>query len=30
VRDVEVGPNGNIFVALEDAGRIVRLTRINK
>ena len=29
VRDVEVGPNGNIFVALEDAGRIVRLTRIN-
>ena len=30
VRDVEVGPNGNIFVALEDPGRIVRLTRINK
>ena len=30
VRDVEVGPNGNIFVALEDPGRIVRLTRINR
>ena len=30
VRDVEVGPNGNIFVALENPGRIVRLTRIKK
>ena len=30
VRDVEVGLNGNIFVALEDPGRIVRLTKINK
>ena len=29
VRDVEVGPNGNIFVALEKPGRIVKLTRIN-
>ena len=25
VRDVEVGPNGNIYVALEDPGRIVKL-----
>ena len=28
VRDVEVGPDGNIYVALEDPGRIVRLTPI--
>ena len=28
VRDVEVGPDGNIFVALEEPGRIVKLTRI--
>ena len=27
VRDVEVGPNGNIFVALENPGRIVKLSR---
>ena len=29
IRDVEVGPDGNIFVALEEPGRIVKLTRIN-
>jgi glucose/arabinose dehydrogenase len=26
VRDVEVGPGGLIYVALEDPGRIVRLS----
>ena len=28
VRDVEVGPNGNIYVALENPGRIVKLRNI--
>ena len=28
VRDVEVGPDGDIYVALENPGRIVRLTQI--
>ncbi len=30
VRDVEVGPDGIIYVALEDPGRIVKLTRYSK
>ena len=30
VRDVEVGPDGIIYVALEDPGRIVKLTRYIK
>ena len=30
VRDVEVGPDGMIYVALEDPGRIVKLTRYSK
>ena len=30
VRDVEVGPDGIIYVALEDPGRIVKLTRYTK
>ena len=30
VRDIEVGPDGMIYVALEDPGRIVKLTRYSK
>ena len=30
VRDVEVGPSGKIYVALEDPGRIVVLSQISK
>ncbi len=30
VRDVEIGPNGMIYVALEDPGRIVQISRYNK
>jgi len=30
VRDVEVGPDGMIYIALEDPGRIVKLTRYSK
>ena len=30
VRDVEVDSNGDIYVALENPGRIVRLTKIIK
>ena len=30
VRDVEVGPDGIIYVSLEDPGRIVKLTRYSK
>ena len=30
VRDVEIGPNGMIYVALEDPGRIVQISRYSK
>ena len=30
VRDVEIGPNGIIYVALEDPGRIVQISRYRK
>jgi len=30
VRDVEIGPNGMIYVALEDPGRIVQISRHSK
>ena len=30
VRDVEVGPDGMIYVALEDPGRIVKISRYSK
>ena len=30
VRDVEIGPNGMIYVALEDPGRIVQISRYRK
>ena len=30
VRDVEIGPNGMIYVALEDPGRIVKISRYSK
>jgi len=30
VRDVEIGPDGLIYVALEDPGRIVRLLPYQK
>ena len=30
VRDVEIGPDGLIYVALEDPGRIVRLSPYRK
>ena len=30
VRDVEIGPNGMIYVALEDPGRIVKISPYSK
>jgi len=30
VRDVEIGPNGMIYMALEDPGRIVQISRYSK
>ena len=30
VRDVVVGPDGMIYVALEDPGRIVKISRYSK